>query len=191
MNKTDSNEILSAINNLLLNQFNNFERKINKRFDKIEEEIKVIPQMQKDIKEIQEKIKVIPEMQEQIKEIQKQISVIPEMQKQIKAIPGMQSNIEGMQSNIDKMQNNIEIMQEDIKKLQDKYEELYTETRNISRAVARIEVEHGEKIAILLDAVTGNIEKQEKLENRLDKCESRIENNEHQIYFLNSKIQNL
>ena len=93
MNKTDSNEILSAINNLLLNQFNNFERKINKRFDKIEEEIKVIPQMQKDIKEIQEKIKVIPEMQEQIKEIQKQISVIPEMQKQIKAIPGMQLKV--------------------------------------------------------------------------------------------------
>ena len=167
MNSTDSNEILSAINNLLLNQFNNFEQKINKRFDKIEEEIKVIPQMQKDIRDIQEKIKVIPEMQEQIKEIQKQISVIPEMQ------------------------NDIESMQEDIKKLQDSYEELYTETRNISRAVARIEVEHGEKLAILFDAVTGNIEKQEKLENRLDKCEKRIDDNDHQIYFLNSKIRNL
>lgn len=181
MNSTDSNEILSAINNLLLNQFNNFEQKINKRFDKIEEEIKVIPQMQKDIRDIQEKIKVIPEMQEQIKEIQKQISVIPEMQ----------NDIESMQSNIDKMQHSIEIMQEDIKKLQDSYEELYTETRNISRAVARIEVEHGEKLAILFDAVTGNIEKQEKLENRLDKCEKRIDDNDHQIYFLNSKIRNL
>ena len=181
MNKLESNEILSAINNLLLNQFNSFEQKINKRFDKIEEEIKVIPQMQKDIKEIQEKIKIIPEMQEQIK-------AIPGMQSNIES---MQSNIESMQSNINKMQNSIEIMQKDIKKLQDNYEELYTETRNISRAVARIEVEHGEKLAILFDAVTGNIEKQEKLENRLDKCENRIENNEHQIYFLNSKIQNL
>ena len=181
MNSTDSNEILSAINNLLLNQFNNFEQKINKRFDQIEEEIKEIPQMQKDIRDIQEKIKVIPEMQEQIKEIQKQISVIPEMQ----------NDIESMQSNIDKMQHSIEIMQEDIKKLQDSYEELYTETRNISRTVAKIEVEHGEKLAILFDAVTGNIEKQEKLENRLDKCEKRIDDNDHQIYFLNSKIQNL
>ena len=184
MNKLESNEFLSAINNLLLNQLSNFEQKINKRFDTIEEKIKVIPQIQKDIRDIQEKIKVIPEMQEQIIEIQKQISIIPEMQKQIKSIPGMQSNIESMQSNI-------ESMQEDIKKLQDNYKELYTETRNISRAVARIEVEHGEKLAILFDAVTGNIEKQEKLENRLDKCEKRIDDNDHQIYFLNSKIQNL
>ena len=113
------------------------------------------------------------------------------MQEQVKAIPGMQSNIESMQSNINKMQNSIEIMQKDIKKLQDNYEELYTETRNISRAVARIEIEHGEKLAILFDAVTGNIEKQEKLENRLDKCEKRIDDNDHQIYFLNSKIRNL
>ena len=181
MNKKESNEILSAINSLLLNQFNNFEKKLNKRFDKIEEKIKVIPQMQKDIKEIQEKINIIPEMQEQIKEMQEQII---EIQKQISVIPEMQNNIENMQ-------NSIEIMQNDIIKLQDNYEELYTETRNISRAVARIEVEHGEKLAILFDAVTGNIEKQEKLENRLDKCEKRIDDNDHQIYFLNSKIQNL
>lgn len=164
MSSLESQELLSAINNIIVKQLDKFEKRVNNRFDKIEEQIKVIPKMQEDIRNIQEQIKVIP---------------------------GMQSNIESMQSNIDKMQNSIEIMQEDIKKLQDNYEELYTETRNISRAVARIEAEHGEKLAILFDAVTGNIEKQEKLENRLDKCENRIENNEHQIYFLDSKIQNL
>ena len=126
MNKQESNEIISAIANLFLNQFNNFEQEINKRLDTIEETTKVIPQMQEDIKE-----------------------------------------------------------------LQNNYKELYEETRNISRNVAKIEVEHGEKLAILFDAVTGNIEKQEKLENRLDKCEKRIDDNDHQIYFLNSKIQNL
>lgn len=126
MNKQESNEIISAIANLFLNQFNNFEQEINKRLDTIEETTKVIPQMQEDIKE-----------------------------------------------------------------LQNNYKELYEETRNISRTVAKIEVEHGEKLAILFDAVTGNIEKQEKLENRLDKCEKRIDDNDHQIYFLNSKIQNL
>ena len=126
MNKQESNEIISAIANLFLNQFNNFEQEINKRLDTIEETTKVIPQMQEDIKE-----------------------------------------------------------------LQNNYKELYEETRNISRTVAKIEVEHGEKLAILFDAVTGNIEKQEKLENRLDKCEKRIDDNDHQIYFLNSKIRNL
>ena len=120
------------------------------------------------------------------------------IEEQTKAIPEMQSNIVNMQSNIESLQSTIKLMQNDIKELQNnykelnnKYKELYDEIRNISRTVAKIEVEHGEKLAILFDAVTGNIEKQEKLENRLDKCESRVENNEHQIYFLNSKIQNL
>lgn len=164
MENSENKDILSAINSILLNQFNNLEQKINKRFDKIEEKIKVIP----------------------------------EMQEQIKAIPAMQSNIEKMQNDIESMQNNIEgmqiyikLMQKDIVELQNKYEELYEETRNISRTVAKIEFEHGEKLAILFDAVTTNNEKRELLEKRLDKCEKRIENNENQIYFLNSKIQNL
>ena len=120
------------------------------------------------------------------------------IEEQTKAIPEMQSNIVNMQSNIESLQSTIKLMQNDIKELQNnykelnnKYKELYDEIRNISRNVAKIEVEHGEKLAILFDAVTGNIEKQEKLENRLDKCEKRIDDNDHQIYFLNSKIQNL
>lgn len=120
------------------------------------------------------------------------------IEEQTKAIPEMQSNIVNMQSNIESLQSTIKLMQNDIKELQNnykelnnKYKELYDEIRNISRTVAKIEVEHGEKLAILFDAVTGNIEKQEKLENRLDKCEKRIDDNDHQIYFLNSKIQNL
>ena len=164
LENSENKDILSAINSILLNQFNNLEQKINKRFDKIEEKIKVIP----------------------------------EMQEQIKAIPAMQSNIEKMQNDIESMQNNIEgmqidikLMQKDIVELQNKYEELYEETRNISRTVAKIEFEHGEKLAILFDAVTANNVKRELLEKRLDKCEKRIENNENQIYFLNSKIQNL
>ena len=120
------------------------------------------------------------------------------IEEQTKAIPEMQSNIVNMQSNIESLQSTIKLMQNDIKELQNnykelnnKYKELYDEIRNISRTVAKIEVEHGEKLAILFDAVTGNIEKQEKLENRLDKCEKRIDDNDHQIYFLNSKIRNL
>ena len=96
-----------------------------------------------------------------------------------------------MQNDIKELQNNYKELNNKYKELNNKYKELYDETRNISRTVAKIEVEHGEKLAILFDAVTGNIEKQEKLENRLDKCEKRIDNNDHQIYFLNSKIQNL
>ena len=143
----NSEELLLAIDNIIVQHLDDFKEQVNNRLDRIEE--------------------------------------------QTKAIPEMQSNIVNMQSTIKQMQNDIKELQNNYKELNNKYKELYDEIRNISRTVAKIEVEHGEKLAILFDAVTGNIEKQEKLENRLDKCEKRIDNNDHQIYFLNSKIQNL
>ena len=147
MNSEESKALLLAIDNIIVQHLDDFKEQVNNRLDRIEEQTKVIPEMQ--------------------------------------------NNIESMQSTIKLMQNDIKELQNNYKELNNKYKELYDEIRNISRTVAKIEVEHGEKLAILFDAVTGNIEKQEKLENRLDKCEKRIDNNDHQIYFLNSKIQNL
>ena len=147
MNSEESKALLLAIDNIIVQHLDDFKEQVNNRLDRIEEQTKVIPEMQ--------------------------------------------NNIESMQSTIKLMQNDIKELQNNYKELNNKYKELYDEIRNISRTVAKIEVEHGEKLAILFDAVTGNIEKQEKLENRLDKCEKRIDDNDHQIYFLNSKIQNL
>ena len=150
----NSEELLLAIDNIIVQHLDDFKEQVNNRLDRIEEQTKAIPEMQSNIE-------------------------------------NMQSNIVNMQSTIKQMQNDIKELQNNYKELNNKYKELYDEIRNISRTVAKIEVEHGEKLAILFDAVTGNIEKQEKLENRLDKCEKRIDNNDHQIYFLNSKIRNL
>ena len=147
MNSEESKALLLAIDNIIVQHLDDFKEQVNNRLDRIEEQTKVIPEMQ--------------------------------------------NNIESMQSTIKLMQNDIKELQNNYKELNNKYKELYDEIRNISRTVAKIEVEHGEKLAILFDAVTGNIEKQEKLENRLDKCEKRIDDNDHQIYFLNSKIRNL
>lgn len=147
MNSEESKALLLAIDNIIVQHLDDFKEQVNNRLDRIEEQTKVIPEMQ--------------------------------------------GNIENMQSTIKQMQNDIKELQNNYKELNNKYKELYDETRNISRTVAKIEVEHGEKLAILFDAVTGNIEKQEKLENRIDKYEKRIDDNDHQIYFLNSKIQNL
>ena len=150
----NSEELLLAIDNIIVQHLDDFKEQVNNRLDRIEEQTKVIPEMQSNIE-------------------------------------NMQSTIKQMQNDIKELQNNYKELNNKYKELNNKYKELYDETRNISRTVAKIEVEHGEKLAILFDAVTGNIEKQEKLENRLDKCEKRIDNNDHQIYFLNSKIQNL
>ena len=154
MSSEESKALLLAIDNIIVQHLDDFKEQVNNRLDRIEEQTKVIPEMQSNIE-------------------------------------NMQSTIKQMQNDIKELQNNYKDLNNKYKELNNKYKELYDETRNISRTVAKIEVEHGEKLAILFDAVTGNIEKQEKLENRFDKCEKRIDDNDHQIYFLNSKIQNL
>ena len=154
MNSEESKALLLAIDNIIVQHLDDFKEQVNNRLDRIEEQTKVIPEMQNNIE-------------------------------------SMQSTIKLMQNDIKELQNNYKELNNKYKELNNKYKELYDEIRNISRTVAKIEVEHGEKLAILFDAVTGNIEKQEKLENRLEKCEKRIDDNDHQIYFLNSKIQNL
>ena len=161
MNSEESKALLLAIDNIIVQHLDDFKEQVNNRLDRIEEQTKVIPEMQSNIESMQSNIE------------------------------SMQSTIKLMQNDIKELQNNYKELNNKYKELNNKYKELYDEIRNISRTVAKIEVEHGEKLAILFDAVTGNIEKQEKLENRLDKCEKRIDDNDHQIYFLNSKIQNL
>ena len=161
MNSEESKALLLAIDNIIVQHLDDFKEQVNNRLDRIEEQTKVIPEMQNNIESMQSTIKL------------------------------MQNDIKELQNNYKELNNKFKELNNKYKELNNKYKELYDEIRNISRTVAKIEVEHGEKLAILFDAVTENIEKQEKLENRLDKCEKRIDDNDHQIYFLNSKIRNL
>lgn len=165
MSSTESQELLSNIENIIVK---NLENVVVKHIDN-----SIVKNLENIVVKHLENI-VVKHLEDFKQQVNNRLDKIEE---QIKVIPGMQSNIEQMQS--------------DIKKLQDNYKELYKETRNISRTVAKIEVEHGEKLAVLFDALTGNTEKQEILENRLKKCEKRIDINEDQIYFLNSKSENL
>ena len=84
------------------------------------------------------------------------------MQEQMKAIPEMQEQLKVIPQ-----------MQEDI--------------HDISRAVARIEVVHGDKLSALFDAFTMHSEKIESHEKRIDECEKKIENQDNQIFYLKSK----
>lgn len=101
------------------------------------------------------------EMKKQIGKMQEKIEGIPQMQEQIKLIPQMQ---------------------EDIKELKE-------EVRKISGTVARIEVEHGEKLQILFDAFTSHSEILKNYEKRINSCERKIEQHDDQIYYLKSEVQ--
>ena len=111
------------------------------------------------------------EMKKQIGKMQEKIEGIPQMQEQIKLIPQMQEQIKLIPQ-----------MQEDIKELKE-------EVRKISGTVARIEVEHGEKLQILFDAFTSHSEILKNYEKRINSCERKIEQHDDQIYYLKSEVQ--
>ena len=80
----------------------------------------------------------------------------------------------------------------DLKKGQEKLfkgqEKLSKDLDNLSLSVARIEADHGEKLDILLDVVTGHTEKFNSANERVEKCEKRLDNHDDKIYVLNSVV---
>ena len=128
-----------------------------------------------ELKETKEKVQDIPEMKKQLEEIpkmKKQLEEIPKMKKQLEEIPKMQDEIL------------------EIKKILKEIPEMKQELRKISGSVARIEVEHGEKLVALFDAFKMNTEKIQEQDGRITKCEKTLEKHDDQIYMLNSKIKN-
>ena len=89
--------------------------------------------------------------------------------------------------------NEIKEMILDLKKGQEKLfkgqEKLSKDLDNLSLSVARIEANHGEKLDILLDVVTGHTEKFTSVNERVEKCEKRLDNQDDKIYVLNSVVQ--
>ena len=96
--------------------------------------------------------------------------------------------------------NEIKEMLLDLKKGQEKLfegqsdlfkgqEKLFKEIDKLNLTVARIEADHGEKLDILLDVVTGHTEKFTSVNERVEKCEKRLDNHDDKIYVLNSVVQ--
>ena len=126
------------------------------------------------IEKLNQKIDFVKEDLRQ--EMQEQLGIIPEMQEQLKVIPEMQKQL-GI---IPEMQKQLDIIPE-----------IKEEVRRISRTVARMEVEHGEKLAALFDAFTAHSQKLDIHDKRISICEKHIEHQSNQIYHLNSKVQEL
>ena len=85
-------------------------------------------------------------------------------------------------------------MSSHLKKHDDLFEKVFSEIkevkeeqRNLSRTVAKIEVEHGEKLQILLDVVTGQEQKNKEFEKRFEDNERILDRHSDEIYYLKLK----
>ena len=76
----------------------------------------------------------------------------------------------------------------DMNNMKNEMKEIKEEQRNLSRTVAKIEVEHGEKLQILLDVVTGQEEKNKEFEKRFEEDEKILSDHDDEIYYLKEKI---
>ena len=76
----------------------------------------------------------------------------------------------------------------DMNNMKNEMKEIKEEQRNLSRTVAKIEVEHGEKLQILLDVVTGQEEKNKEFERRFEEHEKILSDHDDEIFYLKEKI---
>ena len=75
-----------------------------------------------------------------------------------------------------------------VENLENEQEEMKSDLRSLSQTVAKIEIEHGEKLGALLDGVASHTEKFESIKKILDKHENKLDRHSDEIYYLNSKV---
>ncbi len=131
--------------------------------------------------------KKMGKMQKQMKSMQEQMGGMQEQMGSMQdKIGGLENKYDGLQGKVIKLQEQVSEMQASVNEIPEIKEEL----RTLSGRVAVIEKEHGDKLQILLDVVTGNSEKNKELEKRIEKDEKIINRHSDEIYYLKKEVQN-
>ena len=117
---------------------------------------------------------------------------VKELKSNVKEIEGnmnkMQDNINEMQDNINEMQDNMNKTQGNINKIENKLNEIEKEQRNLSRTVAKIEYEHGNKLQAILDVLCGQQQKNEEFEEKFNEHDKILSKHDDEIFYLKEKI---
>ena len=130
--------------------------------------------------------KQIGKMQDQMKSMQDKIGGLEDK------IGGLEDKVGGLENKHDGLQGQVAKLQEQVKEMQvsvNEIPEIKKEIRTLSGRVAVIEKEHGDKLQILLDVVSGNSEKNKQLEKRIEDDEKIINRHSDEIYYLKKEVQ--
>ena len=144
--------------------------------------------------------KQIGKMQEQMKSMQDKIGGLEDkiggLEDKIGGledkIGGLEDKVGGLENKHDGLQGQVAKLQEQVKEMQvsvNEIPEIKKEIRTLSGRVAVIEKEHGDKLQILLDVVSGNSEKNKQLEKRIEDDEKIINRHSDEIYYLKKEVQ--
>ena len=121
-------------------------------------------------------------------DISKQIKKQNEhMQEHDKLLIDMSKQIKEQSEQIKEQNEHLKNHDNLFEKMFNEIKEVKAEQRNLSRTVAKIEVEHGEKLQILLDVVTGQEQKNKEFEKRFEDDERILDRHSDEIYYLKLK----
>lgn len=109
-----------------------------------------------------------------------------EMKKTQEEMRKEQEEMRKEQEETRKIQEEMKKEQKEMKKTQ---QEMQEELTRVGNTVTKIEYEHGRKIDLILDVLTGHGEKLEQHDKRFEKNEKIIEIHGHKIYEIEQKIQ--
>lgn len=100
----------------------------------------------------------------------------------------LKSNVKEIEGNMNKMQDNMNEMQSNMNKIENKVNEIEKEQRNLSRTVAKIEYEHGNKLQAILDVLCGQLQKNEEFEEKFNEHDKILSKHDDEIFYLKEKI---
>lgn len=100
----------------------------------------------------------------------------------------LKSNVKEIEGNINKMQGNIKEIEFNMNKIENKVNEIEKEQRNLSRTVAKIEYEHGNKLQAILDVLCVQQQKNEEFEEKFNEHDKILSKHDDEIYYLKEKI---
>lgn len=109
-------------------------------------------------------------------------------------IGNLENNMDRKFDNMQKEINELKEITKDIPEMKEmikRIPEMDEEIRKISKSVAVIEVEHGDKLQALFDAFSMNQEQIEKNKKDINKLEKSYNSHDDRIYLLESKVQGI
>ena len=127
------------------------------------------------------------EMENMKQEINQKIS--KEIGKVYIEMEKIQKEVVESQKEIGKINEEIVTINKELVRINVEIAKIWKETDKISQTVARIEVEHGNKLEALFDAFKLHDEKFINYENRIANCEKKLEKQDDKIYFLEQRTR--
>lgn len=134
-------------------------------------------------------------MQEEIKNeilmaignVAQKVEDVTEASKEIKE--QVSQEMQELKGSIQSLEKNVQALEERIQTAEKEIKELKEETRNISRSIAMIEYEYGDKLKTLFDAFTVHEEKIEQQDQKSNYFFYKMDQYNDEIYLLKTKVQ--